>query len=152
MLLSKSCVYGLRASLYIASLQTQRYVSIRDISEELNISFHFLTKILQTLTHEGIMESFRGPNGGIALARPATAVTLFDIVQAIDGHGLFRECILGLPGCGHRKPCPLHEEWGEARDRIRAMFEQTTLASLADKVREFNMRIKDVDVVDTVQK
>jgi hypothetical protein len=36
---------------------------------------------------------------------------LYEIVVAIDGEDLFRECVLGLPGCGDATPCPLHDEW-----------------------------------------
>ena len=63
-LLTKSCVYGLRATLYVASFCGERhFVPIREISEKLGLSFHFLTKILQKLTEAGLMESYRGPSG-----------------------------------------------------------------------------------------
>ncbi|MCB0549642.1 MAG: Rrf2 family transcriptional regulator, partial [Phaeodactylibacter sp.] len=66
--LSKGCVYGLRALLYIVSEKPrEEYVNIREISEELDISFHFLTKTFQSLTQKGILRSYRGPNGGVTL-------------------------------------------------------------------------------------
>ncbi len=143
MLLSKSCVYGLRASLYLASNQNGEYVSIREMSDKLNISFHFLTKILQQLTSAGLMESYKGPNGGIRLTKDGSDVNLFEIVAAIDGVELFTECALGLPGCGTEKPCPLHEKWAETRDRIRLMLENTDLVELAQKGKKLNLRITD---------
>ncbi|MFW6157486.1 MAG: RrF2 family transcriptional regulator [Balneolaceae bacterium] len=141
MLLSKSCIYGLRASLFLATHQNGEYTPIRELSEKLDISFHFLTKILQQLTAEGIMESFKGPNGGIRLARPGSKVTLIEVVEAIDGDYLFTECALGLPGCGVMKPCPLHERWAETRDSIREMLEETTLTDLAQKGKNENLRL-----------
>lgn len=143
MLLSKSCVYGLRASLYLASNQNREYVSIREMSGKLNISFHFLTKILQQLTGAGLMESYKGPNGGIRLTKSGSEVNLFEIVAAIDGVELFTECALGLPGCGTGKPCPLHEKWAETRDSIRIMLENTNLVELAQKGKKLNLRITD---------
>lgn len=143
MLLSKSCVYGLRASLYLAANQNREYVSIREMSDKLNISFHFLTKILQQLTAAGLMESYKGPNGGIRLTKAGSDVNLFEIVAAIDGVELFTECALGLPGCGTEKPCPLHEKWAETRDRIRVMLENTDLVELAQKGKKLNLRITD---------
>lgn len=142
MLLSKSCEYGVRATLYLASLEKEGYVSIREISDALDISFHFLTKIFQKLTQAGILESFRGPKGGIALARPAGQVRLLELVVAIDGPELFEECVLGLPGCGNAKPCPLHNYWATERDRLAAMFEQTTLADMAADIKTFDFRLK----------
>ena len=65
MLLSRSAEYGLRAALYLASLEPSGFVSIRDISDHLGLSFHFLTKIFQKLTRAGLLHSYRGPNGGV---------------------------------------------------------------------------------------
>lgn len=141
MLLSKACVYGLRASLFLASNQNGEYTSIRQMSDKLNISFHFLTKVLQQLTGAGLMESYKGPNGGVRLTKPGSEVSLFEIVEAIDGKDLFTECALGLPGCGEAKPCPLHEKWATTRDGIRDMLEETSLVELATKGKKMNLRI-----------
>jgi Rrf2 family protein len=141
MLLSKSCVYGLRASLYLASRTDGEYVPIKKMSDKLEISFHFLTKILQQLTAEGIMESFKGPNGGIRLNKNGNDVRLMDIVMAIDGPQLLTECALGLPGCGTKNPCPLHDKWAETRDSIRAMLEDTSLTELVKKGKAENLRL-----------
>ena len=130
MMLSKSCEYGLRAALYLATLDEGGYVPIGTISEELDISFPFLTKIFQKLNDAGLLESQRGPKGGVALTRDADAVTLYEIIVAIDGDDLFRECVLGLPNCGNAEPCPLHKDWVEERDRLETLFQNATLAEL----------------------
>ena len=67
MIFSKSCVYGLRAMIYLASIPREGYVSIKSLSDKLDISFHFLTKILQELTAAELMESMKGPKGGVRL-------------------------------------------------------------------------------------
>lgn len=143
MLLSKSCIYGLRASLYLASHGNENYIPIRKMSDRLEISFHFLTKILQQLTAEGILESFKGPNGGVRLTKPGDQIPIMEIVLAIDGHYLLTECALGLPGCGIKKPCPLHDKWAETRDSIKEMFENTTLTELAKKGKAENLRLTE---------
>lgn len=132
MMLSKSCEYGLRAALYLASLDEEGYVPISTISEELDISFPFLTKIFQKLNDAGLLTSQRGPKGGVALTRTADDVTLYEIVVAIDGEDLFRECVLGLPNCGDAEPCPLHEEWADERSRIETLFRNSSLSELPD--------------------
>jgi len=141
MLLSKSCVYGLRASLFMASHSHENYMPIREISEKLNISFHFLTKILQQLTSAGLLESFRGPNGGVRLTRKGDEISLLEIVEAIDGPDLLTECALGLPGCGVEVPCPLHEKWANTRDNIRIMLEHTSLHEMAEKAKKDDLRL-----------
>ncbi|MEX2574678.1 MAG: Rrf2 family transcriptional regulator [Balneolaceae bacterium] len=141
MLLSKSCVYGLRATLYLASKKGDQFMSIRQLSDRLEISFHFLTKILQQLTSRGLLESYKGPNGGVRLTCSGRNISLMEIVMAIDGDDMLTECALGLPGCGVMKPCPIHEKWAEIRESIKQMLESTTLAELAKKGKDFDLRI-----------
>ncbi|PEN14984.1 transcriptional regulator [Longibacter salinarum] len=128
MLLSKGCEYGLAGAMYLASIPQKGYVPIRAISEHLDISYPFLTKVLQQLNEAGLLTSMRGPNGGVALSQAPERLTLKEIVIAIDGPELFTECVLGLPGCGHEKPCPLHDQWGEVRDHLDGLFGGLSLA------------------------
>lgn len=131
MLLSKGCEYGLAGAMYLASIRQDGYVPIRTISERLGISYPFLTKVLQQLNEAGLLTSMRGPNGGVALSRPPEGLTLKEIVIAIDGPELFTECVLGLPGCGDDKPCPMHDQWGEVRDHLDGLFGGLSLAEAA---------------------
>lgn len=131
-MLSKSCEYGLRATLYLSTLESNGYVSIGTISDDLDISFPFLTKIFQKLNDADLLTSQRGPKGGVALTKPPDEIALYDIVVAIDGDELFEECVLGLPGCGDAEPCPLHNQWTDKRNQIEDMFRNATLADLPD--------------------
>ena len=141
MLLSKACEYGIRAVLHLTTRTSGTYVPIRAISDALGISYHFLAKIVQTLAQHDVLASSRGPSGGVTLARPASQITLKEIVVAIDGPAIFTECVLGLPGCGEWKPCPLHEQWALARDRIYRMFERVSLAEMAERIEEGDFRL-----------
>lgn len=141
MILSQACVYAMRAAIYLASREEDDYVSIGTISDKLDISAYFLTKILQDLTKSGLLESLKGPRGGVRLKRPADEIHLIDVLEAVDGLGLVTECVLGLPGCGDSKPCPVHEEWAGVRDELCGMLEENTLAGLAGKGKSLNLRI-----------
>ena len=142
MLLSKACEYGIRSVLYLTNAPSDGYVPVRAISETLAIPHYFLAKIIQTLTQADILTSHRGPSGGVALARPASVITLEEVVVAIDGDTLFTECVLGLPGCGHEKPCPLHDQWTPARDRVHRLFQNVSLAAMADRMEDGDYRLK----------
>lgn len=143
MLLSKTCGYAIRACVYLAMQSTDGYVPVRTISERLGISFHFLTKILRELTEKGVLDSFRGPNGGVKLVRPPDATTMMDIVLAIDGGRTFTECVLGLAGCGVERPCPVHDQWGAIRERIKREFESVTLSEVATQMTDSGARLVD---------
>lgn len=142
--LSNACVYGLRALIYLVSIRdktSSSYVSIKEISKELDIPFHFLTKIFQLLTAHQLLQSYRGPKGGIALSKPPEAILLVDIIKIIDGDNFFDSCLLGLPGCGEAEPCPVHDFWKDVKNVMKAEFESTSLSELAAKVSEDRLRI-----------
>ncbi|KAA3615722.1 MAG: Rrf2 family transcriptional regulator [Calditrichaeota bacterium] len=141
-MLSSSTVYAIRASIFIAAHKNEKYLPISTIAEKLDISFHFLTKILQKLTQINLMTSYRGPNGGVSFTKPTNKIFLIDIVDAVEPNPIFSECLLGIPGCADAEPCPLHEDWGPIRKQLRSKFEKTNLADLANKVSRFNERLK----------
>ena len=150
-LLSKSCVYGIRAAILLAIKGKADYMSIKDIAEDLNLSAHFLTKILQQLTHEGLLLSHRGPKGGVKFSRPAREIKLIEIVAAIDGLELFEECALGLHGCGTATPCPLHEKWSEHKVVLRTLFETEDLEKLAFNVEDAGLRLRTLSQQDILE-
>lgn len=141
MILSKSCIYGIQAAIYVAAKGGSEYVSINTVADHLNISFHFLTKVLQQFTKVGLMKSYRGPKGGVYIAKPIADITLFELICAIDGSEMFTECMLGLPGCGVEEPCPAHEHWVEIRQRFTSITKNTTLAALAERANQLNVRL-----------
>lgn len=143
-LLSKRCEYGLRAVLFLVAQREQRpYVPIREICDTLDLSFHFLTKILQQLTEHGLLTSYRGPTGGVALARDPRTVTVLDLIQCLEGPELFQSCVLGLDGCGDRKPCPLHAAWVGQRKALKDMFSRTSLAEIGKETLLAGMRLQN---------
>lgn len=133
---SNSCSYGLQAVLYLCAREgPEAYTPIHAISDDLDISHSFLTKVLQRLNQKGIIQSYRGPNGGVALARAPEVLSLKDIVIAIDGEDLFTNCVLGLPGCGDAEPCPLHHQWEGVRGHIDALFGGLTVAKATEHIQ-----------------
>lgn len=141
--ISKIGEYGLRTLMHMASNRTEHpYFNIRIMAEELDISFHFLTKILQGLTQKGLLQSYRGPNGGIGFLVPPEEITLAAVVRILEGDDFFDNCLLGLPGCGERQPCPVHHFWAGLRESLRSEFETTTLADLGEKTLKKHFRLK----------
>lgn len=130
--LSKSSIYGLRASILLTKMGgNNSYVTIRELSEELNISFHFLTKILQELSKSEILESFKGPNGGVRLARTPDKITFIEIVTAIESNYIINKCPLGLNNCSDIAPCPLNPEWLVLKEKLGKMMTELTLEDLS---------------------
>jgi len=131
MFLSKSCIYALRSSVYLARQDESCYITIKELSDELGIPFHFLTKVLQQLTKQEILKSYQGPKGGIKLAKDAEDITFLDIVHSIDGTLVMTECALGLPGCGELNPCPFNNHWSRLKTIFEELMRDVSIAELA---------------------
>ena len=84
MRLSTRADYALRAAIELAAAHDDR-VTAEHLARAQDIPGHFLETILTHLRRSNIVRSQRGPDGGFWLARPATEISLADIVKAIDG-------------------------------------------------------------------
>jgi Rrf2 family protein len=130
MLFPKPVEYGIRAMAYLATQKGGKLSGAREISEAEQIPMPFLWKILRLLTQRRLIRSFKGVRGGYELARPAEEIRLSDILLCTDGNDFREGCVLGLPECDNRHPCPLHDQWKAIRARITRMMDHTTLADL----------------------
>lgn len=135
---SKSCEYGIRASIYVAKNSLKnRKVSLKEVAEHTDAPPAFMAKILQKLTRTEILSSSKGPNGGFYVpVGHVDEVSFLSIVLAMDGNGIFEDCTLGLRKCDEQKPCPMHFKFVKIRDEMREMLESTTLKSLAENVSD----------------
>ena len=136
MLFSHATEYAISAVLYLASHAESQPILVRDIASALDIPFPSLAKVVQILTRQGMLASYKGPGGGVALARPAKDMALLQVVEAIEGPGLTRECVLGIPGCSEGTAhCPLHEQWGKIRGDIVTMLGDRNIAQIARRLK-----------------
>ncbi|MFB0516418.1 MAG: Rrf2 family transcriptional regulator [Candidatus Neomarinimicrobiota bacterium] len=137
MLYTKSSEYAIQAMIYLAEHEGGEGLSmVSAIAEAYNIPKQFLAKLIQTLTRNRLVKSYRGRKGGIELARPAKDITLLQIVHAIEGTPPQQErCVIGLDVCSDEVSCPLHNEWTHIRSLVRDTLEHQTLADLAEGMR-----------------
>ncbi len=129
---SKSCEYGIRATLFIASESYKgNKVGIKDIAEQIHSPEAFTAKILQALVRHEIIRSTKGPSGGFNIDKEdTTKIKLADIVSAIDGDSIYNGCALGLPSCSESSPCPVHAKFKHIREELKQMLISTTLEDL----------------------
>ncbi|MEW6752423.1 MAG: Rrf2 family transcriptional regulator [Candidatus Latescibacterota bacterium] len=132
MIISQACKYGLRAMVYLAQRGRAPVLS-RDIAKELHIPEHFLAKILQDLSKNKLLHSFKGRGGGFRLARAPQAIRLLEVVEAIDGPDFGQGCLLGLPVCSEEAPCPLHHQWSDIKATMLHMLEQTSIQQVIEE-------------------
>lgn len=77
--------YALRAMLYLARLGYGKKAPSNVIAEEMNMSRIFLSRINTQLVNARLITTWRGARGGIALTRPASEISVYDVLTAVDG-------------------------------------------------------------------
>lgn len=131
MRLSAKSEYGLLAMIAIASTCSDTPLSAREISERQDIPAKFLEQLLVPLRRAGLVSAVRGARGGFVLARTTGAISVLDIVEALEGPLAATMCETERGAtCGRVGACAAASVWNRATDALRAVFETTTLAEL----------------------
>jgi len=134
---SKACEYGIKSIIYITT-QTMdgKRVKIGDVADNSGSPEAFTAKILGKLTKAGIVNSYKGPNGGFSINHEKLkTIKLSDIVFAIDGDSIYNGCALGLSECNSDEPCPMHEKFFHVRNELKIMLATTTVYELATQYK-----------------
>jgi Rrf2 family protein len=136
--LTKKADYALMALKYLAeqpgvsSGQNTGAQSAKDIAQAYHIPPPLLAKILQTLARAGLLVSHAGTNGGYALARPASQISAFEVIRAIDGPLFITSCITIHGACDLAGHCTIKEPLRKVNDSITALLSAIHISDLAE--------------------
>jgi Rrf2 family protein len=132
MRLSRESEYGVEGLRVLAREPAGRIMLLQDIAAAGKLPERFLAKIFQKLSRHQIVRSHRGAVRGYSLGRPADGITMREIVEAIEGPGLFERCAFWPSRCDGANPCPIHRQWGELlRPALRDILDGITLSDIA---------------------
>jgi Rrf2 family protein len=127
---TKRADYGLMAIHYIAIQEPLGSVSTRRIAEEFRIPPELLAKILQRLAKQGLITSQNGPKGGYVLARRAAAITVGEVIRALEGPIRIVECYEDDAACPQMERCNLRRPIQKLQAAIIQMLDSMTLSEL----------------------
>lgn len=134
-MISNTCKTAIKAVIYLCSkFGTAENASIKEIAEFINANEHTVGKILQTLVRQDIIKSLKGPSGGFFISKSQQKQPIINIVEAIDGKQIFKNCGLGLSKCSAQHPCPIHDDYKVVRDSIEKLFREKNVFSLCEPV------------------
>jgi FeS assembly SUF system regulator len=110
-----------------------RRVSASQLAEETGLPAPTAQKLVSRLTAAGLLRSARGVGGGLKLARPAAAITLADIVEAVEGPIALTACIEhGRHDCTLESACMVRPHWPIVNEALRGALAQVPLTRLAE--------------------
>jgi Rrf2 family protein len=134
MQITRQADYALRAMLYLSQLEPSRRAATSQIAKEQHIPPSFLAKIISQLSIAGLIHTSRGARGGVSLARSPEAISILEVVEAIDGPIALNECSQTPGGCPYGDDCPLRSLWCGTQNELVEKLRKTTFASVRTKI------------------
>ena len=132
--LSKKADYALMAMKHLARKtdSASASTSAREIAEQYDIPIELMAKVLQRLVRRGLLVSHQGTRGGYQLARPATLMSVADVIQAVDGPLTVTACSTDDHACDQYTKCSVRDPLWRIKDRILTALAACTLAEIVD--------------------
>jgi FeS assembly SUF system regulator len=110
-------------------------VNAGQLAQETGLPAPTVQKLVSRLTAAGLLRSSRGVGGGLRLARPAAAITLADIIEAVEGPIAMTSCGEGgRHDCTLEAACQLRPQWPQVNRAVRGALAQVSLTQLAEPV------------------
>ncbi len=136
-MLSRASKYAIRAVLFLSqNSSTKKKYGPKYIANILDVPEAFLAKILQQLARAGIVCSIKGPGGGFFLTEKNRQKHLADILFVIEKENILNSCMMGLPSCGDKNPCPIHHIVEPFKKKLIQKFSVETIGDISQEVAE----------------
>jgi len=127
--------YASRIMVLLASRPQGVPVNTHEIAREEAISPAYVEQLMMALKVAGLVVSHRGRAGGFSLARDSEAISIADVLQAVEGKVSVAPCD-DVHTCDRASSCPTRGVWMRASNLLEELFEGTTIAALAREAAE----------------
>jgi Rrf2 family transcriptional regulator, iron-sulfur cluster assembly transcription factor len=127
--------YAVTAMLDLATNYGNGSITLADISKRQGISLSYLEQLFAKLRRNGLVDSTRGPGGGYRLNRDANAISVAEVIKAVDENINADPC-KGRKDCREGQGCLSHELWAELSHQIYEFLDDITLAQVIEKHAE----------------
>lgn len=128
--LTKRADYAIRAVVALAAAAPDRRLSVRQMAAEHAIPVRFLPQVMADLVGAGLVEGLTGRVGGYRLTRPAAAISVLEVIEAVEGDSRRRTCVLRGGACRVGGACDVHHVFAAAQDGLIRQLGGASIASL----------------------
>jgi Rrf2 family protein len=133
MQITRQADYAVRAVLHLARIDGNQRAATSQVAQAQHIPPSFLAKIISQLSIAGLLHTSRGARGGVTLAREPKAITLLEVIEAIDGPIMLNECVGESSTCTFDEDCPLRPVWCEAQNELVTRLKNTNFQQLLEQ-------------------
>jgi len=131
MKLSTRTRYGVRLMLELASNKKNEPMLLREIANRQDISEKYLSQIIIPLKNSGLVNTYRGSQGGYLLSKPAESISLYEIVELLEGDLSLVDCVNFSHVCNRSAICPTRNIWSDMSNLLKNYLKEITLADIA---------------------
>ena len=129
--LSRKSDYALRAVIYLARMNSDRFGRVSEIAKAKDIPQAFLAQILPILANHGVVRSQQGAHGGYALARTPGQITFLEVIEAVEGPLKLNRCVDGRhDDCSIVDACEMQSVWNAAQRQTVDFLNNVTMADM----------------------
>jgi FeS assembly SUF system regulator len=128
-ILSKLADYGVIVATHLAA-DPDRQATAAAIARATRLPPATVAKLLKALAHAGLVAATRGAAGGYRLARPASSITIAELVAAIDGDIGMTQCAVHVADCARTTWCPTRPHWAAINRAVGAALSAISLADM----------------------
>lgn len=144
---SRRLDYATRVMVELGMAGNGQRLASYEVAERAEVPEAFLRKIVADLAKSGLLRTFSGPGGGLALGRNPDAINLWDIYEAVEGPLILNDCLIQPEECSRDLFCPTHRFWGRLQGIIIKEMSEWTLGSLVEKGKSLQENPTRVDMV-----
>lgn len=149
MKLNQATDYAFRMILHMAMLPYGTKITGGELAKAQNIPDRFLLKIMRSLTAAKIMQSYRGVDGGFALLKRPEDITLFHVIEAVEGETYLQRCLYDVDTCtkechGH---CAVRHSFAHIQRNLIKELKAVSFDQLAEQEWEFRKAKKNKEVM-----
>jgi Rrf2 family protein len=131
MQVTRAADYAVRVMIYLASPSAKGRVSLPALAEATGAPESFLSKVMQALTHAGLISSRRGQTGGFQISARGRTASMREVIEAVDGTICLNLCLMTGKTCRRKSWCPAHPIWDQAQQAMLDVLSKATVAGLA---------------------
>jgi len=136
--------YASRIVLYIAGLGARAQVPISEIANQRLMPVPFVRRVVARLAATGILRTTRGSKGGVSLARPASEISLKEVIHAMEGGIVLNRCVTEPNDCPFSDDCPVRNTWFDITYNLEESLDSITFDTLLNPSAKTTHRRKEI--------
>jgi Rrf2 family protein len=123
--------YAIRLLLALARKGPEAVATTRELQKEMQIPKQYAARVVAKLARGGFIKALQGRSGGISLGRPATEISLKDVVLHFEPIFVISKCVEDPASCPFGDTCPVRGHWCHLQSLLLKELERITIAELA---------------------